>query len=223
MLRTSAYLLALAFQSIQARQINISIDASTTLGTLPPVARFFGADEPNQATYPNGEKLIHSLGDLGPHQTYFRTHNLLTTCDPPNNTAPKRLKWGCTNAYTEDSNGNPIYNWTIVDQIFDTYLANNVKPYVQASFMPKALSTHPEPYTFYFDAEGAYNEIYVGWTYPPTSWRKWGNLIFEWTRHCVERYGASEVESWYWEVCPVIDQRIDNFAELWSQWLIRMM
>jgi hypothetical protein len=49
------------------------------------------------ATYPNGEKLIHDLGNLGPHQTYFRTHNLLTTCDPPNNVNPKRLKWGCTN------------------------------------------------------------------------------------------------------------------------------
>jgi xylan 1,4-beta-xylosidase len=99
-----------------ARQVNITVDASSVLGELPPTARFFGADEPNQgifrasksqeesriltrstATYPDGEKLIHDLGQLGPHQTYFRTHNLLTTCDPPNNTSPKRLKWGCKN------------------------------------------------------------------------------------------------------------------------------
>ena len=77
-----------------ARQVNITVDASHVLGDLPPTARFFGADEPNQATYPDGEKLIHDLGDLGPHQTYFRTHNLLTTCDPPNNVNPKRFEMG---------------------------------------------------------------------------------------------------------------------------------
>jgi xylan 1,4-beta-xylosidase len=44
--------------------------------------------------------------------------------------------------------------------------------------MPKALSTDPEPYTFYFDAESDYNQIYVGWSYPPTSWKKWGELIY---------------------------------------------
>ena len=32
------------------------------------------------------------------------------------------FKWGSTNAYTEDSNGKPIYNWNIVDSIFDTYI-----------------------------------------------------------------------------------------------------
>lgn len=158
--------------SSSARQVNISVDASKVIGDLPPTARFFGADEPNQATYPDGTALIHDLGQLGPHQTYFRTHNLLTTCDPPENTKPHRLKWGCTNVYTEDNDGNPIYDFSIIDEIFDTYLEMGVKPYAQASFMPKALSTNPDPYTFYFNANSDYNEIYVGWSYPPTSWEK---------------------------------------------------
>ena len=195
------YSLSLALLGLaSARQVNISIDASNIVGDLPPTARFFGADEPNQATYSDGRQLIKDLGNLGPHQTYFRTHNLLTTCDPPDNTHPLRLKWGCTNVYTEDDDGNPIYNFTILDGIFDTYLENNVKPYAQASFMPKALSTHPDPYTFYFDAESDYNEIYVGWSYPPTSWAKWGELIYQWVKHCVDRYGEKEVETWYWEI-----------------------
>jgi hypothetical protein len=117
---------ALLASSALAREVNITVDAANVLGDLPPVARFFGADEPNQgafgsvqpedvvtdsvsATYPNGEKLIHDLGNLGPHQTYFRTHNLLTTCDPPNNVNPKRLKWGCTNVrYHKESVENEI-------------------------------------------------------------------------------------------------------------------
>ena len=193
--------LSCIFHYALARQVNISVDASNIIGDLPPVTRFFGADEPNEAVYPDGTALINDLGELlGPHQTYFRTHNLLTTCDPPGNTQPNRLKWGCTNAYTEDSDGNPIYDWTIVDEIFDTYLENNVKPYAQVSFTPKALSTHPEPYTFYFDPEADYESIYVGWSYPPTSYKKYGELVYQWVKHCVERYGKVEVESWYWEV-----------------------
>lgn len=186
---------------VLARQVNITVDASQTAGHLPPTTRFFGADEPNQALYPDGTKLIHDLGtSLGPHQTYFRTHNLLTTCDPANNTSPYRLKWGCTNIYTEDDSGNPIYNFTIVDEIFDTYLSNGVKPYVQASFMPKALAIDPEPYTFYFEPESDYNNIYVGWSHPTRQWKKWEDLLFEWTKHCVEKHGVDEVNSWYWEV-----------------------
>ena len=195
-----AVTIVLLISLTSARQVNVSVDASKIVGNLPPTARFFGADEPNQATYPDGRQLIHDLGNLGPHQTYFRTHNLLTTCDPPDNTSPHRLKWGCTNVYTEDDQGNPIYNFTILDGIFDTYMENGVKPYAQASFMPKALSTHPDPYTFYFNASSNYNEIYVGWSYPPTSWTKWGELIYQWVKHCVERYGEAEVETWYWEI-----------------------
>jgi len=42
--------------------------------------------------------------------------------------------------------GKPIYNWTILEGIFDTYLERGVRPYVEIGFMPKALSVKPEPY-----------------------------------------------------------------------------
>lgn len=196
---TALLLISLIHHSV-AREVNISVSASKILGDLPPVARFFGCDEPNYATYPDGRAVLSHLGNLGPHQTYFRTHNLLTTCDPPSDTTPHRLKWGCTDAYTEDAEGRPIYNFTTTDLIFDAYLENGVKPYVQTGFMPKALSTHPDPYSFDFDGGASANNIFTGWTNPPTSWEKWGELIYQWAKHCVERYGAAEVESWYWEV-----------------------
>jgi hypothetical protein len=186
---TAILLLSLIRHSV-ARQVNISVSTSKILGDLPPVARFFGCDEPNYATYPDGRALLADLGNLGPRQTYFRTHNLLTTCDPPTDTTPHRLKWGCTNAYTEEADGRPIYNFTITDLIFDAYLENGVKPYAQTGFMPKALSTHPDPYSFDFDGGASANNIFTGWSNPPTSWQKWGDLIYEWVKHCVERYGA---------------------------------
>ncbi|KAG8163908.1 hypothetical protein KVR01_005826 [Diaporthe batatas] len=102
------------------RAVNVSVD------------QFFGCDEPNFAYYPQGSALIKELGALGQRQTYFRTHNLLTSGDSSKDlVGVPGLKWGSTNAYTEDVDGNPIYNFTIVDKIFDSYLAGNVRPYVQ--------------------------------------------------------------------------------------------
>jgi len=45
-----------------------------------------------------------------------------------------------------------------------------------------------------------YNEIYRGWTYPPKDYNKWRELIYQWVKHSIERYGQREVELWYWEV-----------------------
>src|SRR5262249_537528 len=42
--------------------------------------------------------------------------------------------------------------------------------------------------------------IYTGWAHPPEDYGKWAELIYQWTRHCVARYGRAEVEQWYWEV-----------------------
>jgi xylan 1,4-beta-xylosidase len=56
------------------------------------------------------------------------------------------LKWGSTNIYTEDADGKPVYNYRIVDSIFDTYVKRGMKPLAQIGFMPKALSVMPEPY-----------------------------------------------------------------------------
>ena len=45
-----------------------------------------------------------------------------------------------------------------------------------------------------------YEEIYTGWAYPPKDYAKWEELVYQWVKHCVERFGRVEVEKWYWEV-----------------------
>jgi xylan 1,4-beta-xylosidase len=142
----------------------------------------------------DGQKLIAEIGKLAPKRSYFRAHSLLVTGD-----GTPALKWGSTNAYTEDANGKPIYDWTIVDRIFDTYLARGVKPYVQIGFMPQALSVKPEPYKHAWTPAAKYDEIYTGWAYPPKDYAKWGELVYQWAKHCVEKYGKAEVETWYWQ------------------------
>jgi xylan 1,4-beta-xylosidase len=176
-------------------KVNVTVHADKPLGDLKPIWRFFGADEPNYATMKDGKKLLADLGELAKDRVYFRTHNLLCTGD-----GTPALKWGSTNAYTEDAAGNPVYDWTILDKIFDTYRERGVKPYAQIGFMPKALSTKPEPYQHSWKPGARYEQIYTGWAYPPKDYKKWAELVFQWVKHCVARYGAKEVASWYWEV-----------------------
>ena len=175
--------------------VTIEIDAAKPVGEMKPIWRFFGADEPNYATMKDGKKLLTELGALSPKQVYFRAHNLLSTGD-----GTPALKWGSTNAYTEDAQGNPIYDWTIVDRIFDSYLARGVRPFAQLSFMPEAMSTKPDPYQHEWRPGFPYGRIITGWAYPPKDWNKWRELAYQWAKHCVERYGKAEVEQWYWEV-----------------------
>jgi xylan 1,4-beta-xylosidase len=175
--------------------VSICIDTSRRLGPLRPIYRFFGADEPNYAYMKDGEKLVKKLGELGTEQVFFRAHSLLVTGD-----GTPALKWGSTNAYTEDEQGNPVYDWTIIDRIFDTYLERNVKPYVQIGFTPEAMSTHPQPYKHTWTPDAKYHEIFTGWAYPPKDFKKWEDLVYQWAKHSAEKYGLPEVESWYWEI-----------------------
>src|SRR5580658_6958720 len=147
--------------------VTIAVDAAKPTGELTPIWRFFGADEPNYAYMKDGKKLLAELGKLGQPQVYFRAHHLLTSGD-----GAYALKWGSTSAYKEDANGKPVYDWTINDKIFDTYLARDLKPYVQLGFMPEALTTHPQNYPH----RPPVNEkapIDAGQSYPPKDYAKW--------------------------------------------------
>ncbi len=175
--------------------VTITVDVTKSAGPLRPIWHFFGADEPNYATMKDGRKLIGELGALKPKDIFFRAHNLLNTGD-----GTPAFKWGSSNAYTEDASGRPVYNWTVIDRIFDTYLARGVRPYAQIGFMPEALSMLPEPYQHVWRPGFPYGLITGGWAYPPKDYAKWAELVFQWVTHCVARYGRAEVESWYWEV-----------------------
>jgi xylan 1,4-beta-xylosidase len=184
-------------QAQTPRAVAVSVEAARSSAALPPVWRFFGADEPNYATMKDGRKLLTELGKLRHGEVYFRAHNLLSSGD-----GTPAFKWGSTNIYTEDAAGKPVYDYRVVDAIIDTYLARGIRPYLQIGFMPEALSTAPPgtPYQHLWRPGFDYKLIATGWTYPPKSYEKWGELVYQWTRHNVDRYGREEVEKWYFEV-----------------------
>lgn len=179
----------------QSDTASIQVDLQKEVGNMQPLWAWFGYDEPNYTYMKDGKKLLSEIAALSPVPVYVRTHSLMVTGD-----GKAALKWGSTNMYTEDAEGNPVYNWTIVDSIFDTYIKRGMKPLAQIGFMPEALSTHPQPYRHYWKPGDPYSDIVTGWAYPPKDYNKWAELVFQWVKHCVDRYGKKEVESWYWEV-----------------------
>ena len=188
-------LLLTAVSLLGQSPVAIQVDAAKVTGPLKPIWSFFGHDEPNYTYMKDGKKLLSEISALSPVPVYVRVHSLLVTGD-----GKAALKWGSTNAYTEDAAGKPVYDWTITDRIFDTYIERKMKPLVQIGFMPQALSSHPEPYTHRWKPGDNYNDICTGWAYPPKDYAKWAELVYQWVRHCVEKYGRPEVDSWLWEV-----------------------
>jgi xylan 1,4-beta-xylosidase len=174
---------------------SIEVQLGQVVGPMKPVWAWFGYDEPNYTYMKDGRKLLSEIAALSPVPVYVRTHSLLVTGD-----GVAALKWGSTNVYTEDANGQPVYDWRIIDSIFDTYINRGMKPLAQIGFMPQALSTHPDPYRHYWKPGDPYTDIITGWAYPPKDYDKWRELAYQWARHSIERYGQQEVESWYWEV-----------------------
>lgn len=192
-----AILLFLLSQLCFAQQdsVIINVNTNSSKGPMKPIWAWFGYDEPNYTYMKDGKKLLTEIAKLSKVPVYVRVHSLLVTGD-----GTAALKWGSTNAYTEDAKGNPVYNWTIIDKIFDTYIERGMKPIAQIGFMPQALSSKPEPYRHFWKPGDNYNDIYTGWAYPPNDYKKFATLVYEWVKHSVARYGKAEVESWYWEL-----------------------
>lgn len=162
---------------------------------LEPIWAYFGYDEPNYTYMKDGKKLLGEIARFNQGPVYVRAHNMLTSGD-----GKAALKWGSTDAYKEDDKGNPIYNWAIVDSIFDVYIQNGMKPIAEIGFMPEALSIKPQPYRHYWKPGDPYDDIYTGWAYPPKDYKKWAALVYEWVKHSIKRYGEAEVKTWWWEV-----------------------
>ena len=165
---------------------------------MTPMWAFFGHDEPNYTYMKDGRKLLSELAALSPVPVYVRAHNLLTTGD-----GTPALKWGSTNAYTEDAAGKPAYDWTIVDRIFDTYMrAQDEAARRRSASCRRRSRRKPEPVPAPLDAgrqlqptSTPAGPIRRRTTTSGASWSTSGS------RHCVAASTARrEVESWYWEV-----------------------
>src|SRR6201991_1801912 len=174
--------------------VSIQVDLGKTVGPYKPIYSWFGYDEANYTTMRHGRELLKQLHDLSPVPVYIRAHHLLTSGD-----GKAELKFSSTNVYTEDASGKPVYDFKILDGIFDEYKAAGVRPMVEFGFMPKDLAAEV-PGRSEYQVHYPKSAISGASNNPPKDYKKWGELIRVVIAHLVERYGKDTVLQWYFEV-----------------------
>ena len=91
--------------------------------------------------------------------------------------------------YSEDKQGNPRYNWQYIDDVYDYLLNIGMRPFVEISFMPKALASGDRT-IFWWNANVSC----------PKDYKKWDDLITALVKHWTDRYGVEEVRKWRFEI-----------------------
>ncbi|MFD7754516.1 glycoside hydrolase [Streptomyces sp. NPDC059757] len=86
--------------------------------------------------------------------------------------------------------GEPVYDFTLVDEVYDRITAIGLRPCVELGFMPKDLASDNGKTVFEYGAIVS----------PPKSWNRWHDLISALVRHLMDRYGEDEVLGWDFEV-----------------------
>ncbi|MGH9906575.1 MAG: GH39 family glycosyl hydrolase, partial [Pyrinomonadaceae bacterium] len=86
-------------------------------------------------------------------------------------------------------NNKLLYSFFNADQVFDFLLSIGMRPFVELSFMPKALASGKKT-VFNYEANVT----------PPRDYKQWARLIDRLVSHWVERYGLKEVRQWFFEV-----------------------
>ena len=171
-----AFALALGFAASSWGQETIAVDAQAPAKPFPHFwERMFGSGRAIltlRESYREDLRAVKKVADFD----YVRFHAILHDE---------------VGVYNEDDHGNPVYNFSYVDQIYDGLLKNGVKPFVEISFMPKKLAFNPDAlHPFWYKPNVS----------PPKSLDRWDELIKHFAQHLVDRYGIEEVSQWYFEV-----------------------
>ncbi len=158
--------------SAQARDINI--DLNSIQGNLNTTFKTsVGAGRANEGLRADWQQQLAEI-KRDTDFKFIRMHGLLTDD---------------MGVYRVDDKGQEQYNFQYVDALYDYILSIGMKPFVELGFMPSALASG--------------NKTIFWWrgnVTPPKDYDKWEKLIQALTEHWTKRYGAQEVESWYFEV-----------------------
>ena len=173
----------------------VEIDAGQSRGGLTRVWESIGYDEINWTYTPTGKRLLKkfSSADGG---YLIRPHYVF--CSGSGFGIPH---WGSGNVYHEDSHGNAVYDFTVVDQAYDAIVDAGHHVLVELGFTPRDLLPPQAAELKVVGSPTVYTAYEAGaWGYPPRDYERWAGLVSALVEHCRERYGESEVSHWLWEL-----------------------
>src|SRR5690606_8748219 len=114
-------------------EVTIDVAANRPGPNLRAVWAYYGYDEANFTSTDEGKELLRTLAAFHASPVHIRTHFLFNSGD-----GTPALKWGSTNLYGEDDAGNPIYDYTLIDELMDATVDSGTLPLVELGFMPQA-------------------------------------------------------------------------------------
>ncbi|MEU6247665.1 glycoside hydrolase [Glycomyces sp. NPDC047010] len=179
------------------REAEVRIDAASPTGDLAPIWASMGYDEINYTYRPDGKKLLGSIGEFSPRAYHVRPHYMF--CSGSGWGQPH---WGNGNVYHEDADGNPFYDFTLLDETYDAITGAGHHVLVELGFTPKDLVPEKAHDVFpVISSPTVYSAYEHGlWSFPPKDYGKWAGLCAATAAHVLERYGAEEVSTWVWEL-----------------------
>lgn len=137
------------------------------------------------AEKPSGQALLNRMGETK-SCVYLRNHYTLT--DYVRDGIEVGIK-----VYSEDENGNPVYDFSRVNRIYGEFVKRGLKPIVECDYLPRdLLQTKPQ-------SVGNDEGMSIS-NDGPKDWDKWHNLLVAFTQNLINTFGAEEVRTWYFEV-----------------------
>lgn len=182
-----AFLLLLCSATIFGQHNTFRIDANKTIGINTQFWKASGTDLLYYlAEKPSGQALLDRMDETN-SCVYLRNHYALT------GHIREGLEVGIE-VYSEDENGNPVYDFSRVNRIYGEFVKRGLKPVVECDYMPKGLTN------IELDNSVGNDEGMSVKNSGPEDWDKWHALLVAFTKNLVETFGAEEVRTWYFEV-----------------------
>jgi xylan 1,4-beta-xylosidase len=179
------------------REAAVQVDAGSNGSPLRALWASLGYDEINWTYTPRGRRLLSTVGGFSPTAFSVRPHNMFVS-----GTGFGLPHWGSGNVYHEQADGTPVYDFAIIDQVYDAITEAGHHVLVELGFTPRDLVPERAVEQFsIIDSPSQYSAYEAGrWSYPPRDYGKWADLVAALVRHSRERYGEDEVDGWLWEL-----------------------
>ncbi len=146
-----------------------------------------GSDELYAMAYsPEGEFLMKRMDSLGTCR-YVRNHYTF------NHEIRSGVRCG-GDVYSENENGESVYDFTWINGVYRKFVENGIKPIVELDFLPDKLASLSGDVTQEGTGEKYNNRFY------PNDWEKWTALLKAFVRNLADEFGLEEIRTWYFEV-----------------------
>uniref|UniRef100_UPI0032165065 GH39 family glycosyl hydrolase n=1 Tax=uncultured Draconibacterium sp. TaxID=1573823 RepID=UPI0032165065 len=147
----------------------------------------------------SGTDLLYALAEKSSGQALLDRMAAKNSCTYLRNhyTLSRHIREGVEvgiHVYSEDENGNPVYDFSRVNRIYGEFVRRGLKPVVECDYMPLDLQKRTKIGNISNDENMGVKNA------GPDDWNKWHNLLVAFTKNLVETFGVEEVRTWYFEV-----------------------